>query len=57
MELLTRFASDRKSPTPARLRSAAILRQEGKSIASVRRFRKYSPAEVRIAEELPTELT
>ena len=60
MEELTQFASDRKSTTSARLHSVVILHREGKfpSIASIRKLREHVPVvDVRIAKELPTELT
>jgi hypothetical protein len=60
MEELTRFASDRKSTTSARLHSVVILDCEGKfpSIASIRKLREHVPVvDVRVAEELPTDLT
>jgi hypothetical protein len=60
MEELTRFSSDRKSTTSARLHSIVILDCEGKfpSIASIRKLREHVPVvDVRVAEELPTDLT
>ena len=60
MEELTRFTSDRKNTTSARLHCVGIFHRKGRfpSIGSIRKLREHVPVvDVRIAEELPTDLT
>jgi hypothetical protein len=60
MEELTRFASDRKDTTSARLHCVAILDRKGKfpSIGLIRELEEHVPiVDVRISTRIPTDLT
>ena len=60
MEELTRFASDRKNTTSARLHRVAIIDQDGDfpTAASIRGLGRHVPVvDVRFGTELPADLT
>ena len=59
MEGLTRFASDRKKTTSARIPRVVITHRNGifPSMASIRELEKHVPiVDARITEELPSDL-
>ena len=60
MEELTRFASDRKNTTSAKLRRVVIIDSQGNlpTIASIDTLGEHVPiVDIRVGKELPTDLT